>query len=591
MTDKFIYVEDIFEQEQENFCPEFDVCKGNPQTFSLMRLQSKALIKYDETNGPVINDEKYIDLCEDLLRKAKSEHADILLTPEYSFPLVLILKILSDTTDTIKPSIGKIWCLCCQGTQYDVFQDFLGKCEESGAKVIKDAVSNTSAKNFVDALIYVFLLKNSQVCILPQLKTHIMADRELQCEGDGMCIGNIIYKFGKGYNNQLCTIICADSLNSRYVNLNNVNGINENVILLHPQLNEKPRNSTFTNLRYTLYSNADCDRLVYITANWAFGTILMRNITPSDENKLQIISPWSCIYLKDTSNNWLEKQRSLRKENYSKGLDFGYFSKCKLKVFFSNKNENVQLITIKKPSRVGASVVQPEIDVKVNKLFSRDDKSWVETESIYDDDDLKTLLGNPESDYEFPIYANKELREKYFGFCLGTLEEGQLLINDNEICCNVSIHIDGDCDSIRNKMLNNYHRLINYLKLRKLPPYLKDLVNNHILCLEDNIFNVKSKELDMNSKALVAYVPDETEAKKVCNKFKEIIDNYKKSNIDIISNLLNEDKFDEAKKLAQQEYICVFTEERDTGKLITYPEFKPEITAGDRMSDGISITR
>ncbi|HBF36717.1 MAG TPA: hypothetical protein DDW50_05295 [Firmicutes bacterium] len=52
-----------------------------------MRLQSKASIKYDEINGPFIEDDEYFDLCEDLLRKASSERVDILLTPELFSPL------------------------------------------------------------------------------------------------------------------------------------------------------------------------------------------------------------------------------------------------------------------------------------------------------------------------------------------------------------------------------------------------------------------------------------------------------------------------------------------------------------------------
>lgn len=81
------YVEDRIQNEFGNFCPEFDACKGNPQTFKIMRLQSKASIKYDEINGPFIEDDEYFDLCEDLLRKASSERVDILLTPELFSPL------------------------------------------------------------------------------------------------------------------------------------------------------------------------------------------------------------------------------------------------------------------------------------------------------------------------------------------------------------------------------------------------------------------------------------------------------------------------------------------------------------------------
>src|SRR5690554_4767310 len=109
MSDKFKYVEDIILNKIGPVCPEFDVCNGNPHAFTLMRPQFVATFEYDETNGPVIYDKAFNQLCEDLIKKAKYENVDVLITPEYCIPLDIITKVISDTSESLKPDLGKIW--------------------------------------------------------------------------------------------------------------------------------------------------------------------------------------------------------------------------------------------------------------------------------------------------------------------------------------------------------------------------------------------------------------------------------------------------------------------------------------------------
>lgn len=599
MNDKFIYVEDIIAEKIGPVCPEFDVCNGNPYVFTLLRPQFCGEFEYDETNGPVICDETFNELCEDLIKKAKYENVDILITPEYCISLDLITKIISDTSESLKPSLGKIWCLCCQGAKYYDFLRYLDRFEELGAKVIRLAVETATIKNFVNALIYVFMLTDGSICILPQLKTQIMADRDLLCEGMGMSVGNIVYKFGKECPNQLCTIICADALNFRYISLDNINNGNENVILLHPQLNDKPRNSTFCSLKYILYSNIECDSLIYITANWAYGTRLINRNNPQADTTLSIINPWSCIYVKDAGNTWLEQQKDLRKHNYSKGLGFGYFNRYKLKVWYCLKNEIIHLLTIKKPKGIGPSVAQPKQDVTVNKVYEAKDRRYlIEKDYIKKDNNLRELLDvrEDEIDYNFPLRADKENRDIFFGVCLGylekDLEKGQLAIVDNEVCNIVSIHIDDECEEQRLKLINHFNILVNLLKAGKLPPYMKDLVRSHMFSLEDCIFNLVSKDNNVRAKAIVSYVPYETDAKKVSSKMKEEQKNkHAELNMDIINELTSEGRENEIRKFITNTYVCVFTQKRGTTQINSYPEYKTEITSSDRMVDETSILR
>ncbi|WP_265443343.1 hypothetical protein [Acetivibrio straminisolvens] len=599
MNVEFKYVEDIILDKIGPVCPEFDVCNGNPYVFTLLRPQFFATFEYDETNGPVIYDEAFEQLCEDLIKKAKYENVDVLITPEYCIPLDIITKIISDTSESLKPNLGKIWCLCCQGTKYDSFLQYLDKFEELGAKVIRYAVETATLKNFINALIYVFRLTDGRICILPQLKTQIMADRDLLCEGMGMSVGRVVYKFGKERPNQLCTIICADALNFRNISLSNINSGNENIILLHPQLNEKPRNSTFCRLKYNLYDSTECDSMIYITVNWAYGTKLIHRNNPQPDTTLSIINPWSCIYVKDINNQWLEQQRCLRNHNFSKGLGFGYFNRCKLKIWYCLKNEIIHLLTIKKPKGIGPSVAQPKQDVTVNKVYEAKDRRYlIEKDYIRKDNNLRELLDirEDEIDYNFPLRADKENRDIFFGVCLGylekDLEKGQLAIVDNEVCNIVSIHIDDECEEQRLKLINHFNILVNLLKAGKLPPYMKELVRSHMFSLEDCIFNLVSKDNNVRAKAIVSYVPYEPDAKKVSSKMKEEEKNKNAElNKDIIYELISEERENEIRKFITNTYVCVFTQKRGTTQIISYPEYKPEITSSDRVPDGTSIMR
>ncbi|WP_129724462.1 hypothetical protein [Xylanivirga thermophila] len=594
MSDKFKYVEDIILKDIGPVCPEFDVCSGNPHAFTLIRPQFVATFEYDGTNGPVIHDEAFDQLCEDLIKKAKYENVDVLITPEYCISLDLIIKIISDTSESLKPSMGKIWCLCCQGTKHEDFLRYLDCFEELGAKVIRLAIETATVKNFVNALIYVFSLTDGSICILPQLKTQIMGDRDLLCEGMGMSVGKIVYKFGKERPNQLCTIICADALNFRYISLDNINNGNENVILLHPQLNEKPRNSTFCSLKYNLYSNNECDNLIYITANWAYGTKLINRNNPQVDTTSSIINPWSCIYVKDIGNSWLEEQKDLRKRNFSRGLGFGYFNRCKLKVWYCLKSEIIHLLTIKKPKGTGPSAAQPRQDVTITKVYIVKDRRYlIEKDCIRADDNLRELLDirEDEIDYNFPLKVDKEKRDKFFGVCLGNLEIGQLSIEDNEICNIISIHIDDECEEQRLKLIDNFNMLVNLLKTGKLPSYMKNFVYSHMFSLDDCIFNLVSKDNNIRTKAIVSYIPYEPDAKRISSKMKEEKNKHTEVNIDIINELVSQGRENEIRNFITDMHVCVFTFKRGTTQVISYPEYKPEITSSDRVPDGTSILR
>ena len=583
----FKYIEDLFQEEDVELIPHFDFCQGTPPMFTLMRLQSKLNIVYDEINGPVINDDNYNLLCRQAIKLAKSENVDIFITPEYAVPFSIIDEIATDTTDELRPSKRKIWCLCCEGIELSKFKKAIDRWEELGIRVLKDVLNNIITSNFVDTLIYIFKLENNTLCFVPQLKTIPMSDKNLECEARGMTCGETIYRIGKGKVNQLCTIICADALNYRDICLNTIFETgNENIIMLHPQLNSKPRYDAFSNLRHTLYNNQDGNHLIYITANCAFGTSL-KGLYCTKPNETEI--PWSCIYIKNQNDNWLEKERKFRRNNLEKGINYGFLDKFKLDVWYSIKEENIQIIKVIKPRIGGGSVHTPNINVLAEKLlqYSSCIGNWDLIDKYEYKDNIEDLIAIDSDDYKYPLEANKEERDKFFGLCFGDTEYGQLLIDSDEICKLVSIHVDNECEEIRRNLLNNYPLLVEWLNNRKLPKEFGILVDQHKFTLEDDIFNLVSTNSKDTKKIIVAYAPNEQKAKRIENIFKKLIR-------ERINFAMEKGLEEEAMRLitgSNKINYCIFTRQDRTSKIITYPSFNTSIKATERVEDLVSIKR
>jgi len=578
--EQFKYVEDLF-SELSITPPNLNFYSGDPQTFSLLRLQCSGELEHSENSGFIIKNHGSDELYKDFIRKAKSENPDIILTPEYSFPFRVLKEIIENKW---YPNHGQLWCLGCEGIQLDYFYELMKTFEDSGVMVLNHALDLANLKVFINALIYVFVNENDTLFILPQLKTTAASDRDSCCEEFGMSKGNVIYKFGKNQCNQLCSIICSDALNKGLLTVNNIVSGNENVILLHPQLNPEPRHGTFRSLRRNLYEASQCNNLIYITANWAAGTI-SKHVETKTEIKFNI--PWSCIYTKNKSKEWPE-EHSIRQRNYLIGLSFGFINNCKLRVWYSIKTENVQLIQIKKPRITTACAKEIKNDVIGSKLFVKDGLRWVENEYDYENkDDLMHLIDNRSEEYMYPFHACKENRDKFFGICLGHFEAGQLLIDDNEICNIISQHVDEECEECRHTLIDNYKRLIYYLSEKKLPKCFNELVEKHKFCLADNIFNLQNEETD--NKAMVVYIPNQREAIRVTEILYEIVKSYKDK---IILHLLDQDEDkDIIRHYNKQRMLCVFSQDTNSGNVICYPESNPSITDGDQMLNNTSIMR
>ncbi|AOZ92426.1 hypothetical protein [Paenibacillus crassostreae] len=566
MTITYKFIEDCFQSIENEEIPQFDLCKNDSATFTVLKLQCKGNIIASPEEGPRFENSDYtINLFPDALRLAKTKNVDLFLTPEYSIPLNIIEQIIS--TESMHPPLGKLWCICTQGIEVDVFDQFI-KDLKGNAKlvVITDAAENYSKRFFVNSLFYIFKLTSGKLCITPQLKTKSMADRSLECEEVGLSLGSIIYRFGRNQPNQLISLICADSLNQRDVSISKLFECgNESIVLLHPQLNTKPRQDDFSSLRKELFRSNEGSKLVYISQNWAEDSSIA--IKDSGDSEL-IDSPWSSIYVKNNNKNWNNDTRSHRKNNHLKGLGFAYWLDKKVNIWFSSKRENMQFLHVRKPCQLGPMVTTPTIDVKCYESFYPDESRsrWVDAQKLFDEDlnDIESLLTD---EYKFPLTAQLEDRDYFFGVSLGKNEESQLIANKDEYCNRLGISIDLYSEKTRVDGIDQFINLANCLREKRLPSHIKGLRENHRFGLNKlnnhNLFSVDSEDVS----ALVCFVSSE----ELANKTADIL----------IKNMDPQNK----------EKICVFSSKKgNVTEIVTFPQYDTSIDASVRVKPRTNIS-
>ncbi len=556
----FRYIEEIVE---EDLLPEFAVCSGLPETFTLLRMQCKGRIYADNQRGPRLDDDSYRNRCRQALEIARGNNADIFLTPEYSFPLELITEILKDKN--LQPPPGKIWCLGCQGEKLDHFEDLLEKWASMGAYVIDEAIRKSFRRKFLNPFIYVFALADDSICLIPQLKTHIMADRDLVFEGSNLTLGRVIFRFGMRQPNKLCTIICADSFNIRNIDIPELFPTgDENLILLHPQLNPEPRHDAFSQLRKRIFMHSEGNHCVYITANWAAGS----EVFSPGSSSLFMNRPWSCIYFKNRDMLFMDNERALRRHNLKAGMGFAYWDYARAAIWFALKEENMQFIFVRKPGQVGTVFTAPRWDVSniSSWIFSSGSDFWQELPLNPENDLEKILLLNDER-YSYPLTAGIEERDCFFGLCLGNMEEGQLKADPDEVCGRMAFYIDEECDLSRADAVDQYMNLIECLE-NDFPPHLRHLGEDFSFSLDDKrLFNLLF--LEQQKWAVVAFVPRPNEAEKLAENLSDLVRR----------------EYGEA----YLERVCVFTMKRGSRQIDYYPKFNADITAGSRTDDAVSI--
>lgn len=577
MSISILPVERCFANEEEGsrVVPSFHFLDIESDSFiRLQRLQCKdALVASPET-GVRHTTASHLGKCREALRLARAERADLFVTPEYAIPLSLVHEMLDNPE--LRPRPHTLWCLGCEGVSSDDFNNHINLWGDK-AIVGRKPLENMQENRFAGFLLYVFVSRaGDKLCLVPQLKLQRMREPVVVCESGGLSLGKAVVRFGGGASNQLLAILCADAFHPeiRSGGLLFPGPEQKRYIVLHPQLNPAPRNGDIAALRNYIFSGKPGGSTVYVTANWAAGTTV--RVENDSAPMLAIRSPWSCIYRRfmslDGGQRWFDRLREARIRNLQHGLGLGFNPDKKFKIWFADKSEHIQLIQLAKPYDGGSEITRPAGTVQAEKSYipSSANDGWHAAELTFATGLPPALVAETAGDYAYPLTAGIEDRDKFFGYCLGHLEEGELYVSGNEQNGRISCHIDEECEPERERGADRIVRLIRCLKPGgAVPSQLRRLHGGYRFRLVSEAhFNLVSGSVNDENGALVAYVERESSMK---------------GTVDAILRLRSDAKF------YLKERICVFSHDA-AGAVVHYPVLQEKFTVPERVTHTTDFT-
>ena len=518
--------------------PDIRVCSNDSPNFTMTRAQLLGCFYADIDRGPCVISSEHDSKCMELLDTNKK--SDIILFPEYCISYDLVEKIVNNSK--LWPNSGTLWCLPCQGISFDEFFLKMEQFSNNGAIVIETGIDKSLLSgNFINAMIYCFIAETqdpsqdkaiSKLVLLPQLKTKRMPDLQNNCESH-MTVGNTIFVFGYRGGNCLISLICADSMNENIV-WRKLIEYGQSLILLHPQLNPKPTHPNISRLRNEIFDGTS--RYLYITANWAKGTIV--DVKNADE-RMEIKNPWSCIYFKYEKafdfEKWRCKHENLLRCN-TKHLLYGCYMQYKrVAVWYAWFEELVQNIMLQKPFSI-AALTQPDTDVTALECVQWDSEAkWSIVpncaEARYRYDQYITCLEESFKGYdklverfsqceyhEFPFTCGEKTDvDRFLELLLAKNDYEFTKISNDEILCSPVILLDESNIITMCDVLSRFRDLIDYIDHidhdKGFPPHLSFYSGNYRFELsEEAEIPSNITTLDAKERMILSVAKDENEA-------------------------------------------------------------------------------
>lgn len=99
--------------------PVLDICSTNGSPVSVLQWQSQGNYIADRSRGVFLETDIHLKKSHEFISLAKESKAELVITPEYSFPNPILDEIIE--TPTLWPDSGKLWALCIQGNSHPKF--------------------------------------------------------------------------------------------------------------------------------------------------------------------------------------------------------------------------------------------------------------------------------------------------------------------------------------------------------------------------------------------------------------------------------------------------------------------------------------
>lgn len=356
------------------------LCTTN-NTYSILQIQPKSQLMVDLDKGLYSCDADYENRMWEFIEKSFETNYDLVLTPEYSVSLNIIKKLIENKD---KIEAGTLYCLCCYGTPYKCFEKFINECSQTTNVCLASWKSIQTKGKVVCSLFYITKIKFQteddedfyELFIFPQLKMHPMKDIAMDFESVALSCGNKVFYFGKDDEIGFLSIICADVFKPDLISeLKKISEIKK-VFIFHPQLNSKPQNTYFQQMRSALISYSQRGYLKILTLNWAEGTSFIIN----GKEKLTIKNSWSAIYEK-YNEHYFEDYIKVFNKNAKYGLNIAHDHHI-VACYFSSKDHIIEMNL----SRITDSSIPEDIQYTLILsiircyVYNEDDKQYVTSE-------------------------------------------------------------------------------------------------------------------------------------------------------------------------------------------------------------------
>jgi len=416
-----------------------------------------------------------------ILPDAQHTQADLVITPEYSFPWETLVAAIKEGT---VPGQGKLWALGCESIKYNELET-LKQDLAPFATVLYEPLQPDPTR-FTDPLAYVFVAPPiagsgaATLVVLVQFKTHPMGDDD-HFEIKGLQLGTRIYQFGSiGRTIRLVSLICSDA----FAFLDPEAGVTyDRALIVHVQLNPAPRQTQFRQYRDRLFTFAG-DQTELICVNWA------RNVCEwcGEHEK-----PWNNIaasawYLK--SKQFDDRDATLC-ANHRRGLYYTWLDSLCSHALFFNYEPATYLLEATKVAHIGVpGPISRRRGPQLTKTSVWNDAATAWIEQVAAEDGFAAIVG--ESDHakdeiERIAEGNPLEAERVLALCAGKVGHGDdwhrvqrldsCVIDLSEVVRRITFAQDTDprARDFRTAMLRRCGRLWDVLKTdHRLPPALAD---------------------------------------------------------------------------------------------------------------------
>jgi hypothetical protein len=399
--------------------PGLNALVPNENNYKVLLLQPHG--NFDSSSAGVRNRDR--ELAEkqyaQFLADGHQTDADLVMTPEYSMPWD---SLTSAIESGIVPRQGKLWALGCESLKYSEIEQIRERLSLSAVVICEHL--EPDPERFVDPLAYVFAALPiegdgpAKIVILIQFKTTPMADND-HFEINNLQLGTRVYRFGTlGQTVTLLSLICSDALAFEDAH---AQAIYDRALILHIQLNAKPRHDQFRQYRDRLLRYKG-DETEILCLNWAENVCQWNNGHETQWNNIA----GSAWYLRPQT---FDDRDATLSSNHRRGLYYTWLGPLYCHALFFNYQPATYLLHATKVAHLAVpAVLSRRTGPKLIKASIWDDAtgSWIERTTAEDGfSAIVNECGNAKDNIQSISDSNPLETERVLALCAGRIGHAQ----------------------------------------------------------------------------------------------------------------------------------------------------------------------